>query len=141
MTFALLRRAECNVLAPLGTAGFAHARRLIIRAILATDMARHSDLVLELGKAKRGAAPDPDLLIRAFVHAADLSNHVRPFHIAKPWSDRRARRAGGWLAGARWRQEGGSRRALALPAAAAAAAAARRRPSPPKSFLQHHAMR
>ena len=39
--FALMRDARFNILAPLDHAGYARARRTMVKAILATDLGRH----------------------------------------------------------------------------------------------------
>jgi hypothetical protein len=48
--FALMRRPELNILAPLDHAGYARARRTIVKAVLATDLGRHMTYVERLNE-------------------------------------------------------------------------------------------
>jgi len=48
--FALMRDARLNILAPLDHAGYARARRTMVKAILATDLGRHMAYVERLNE-------------------------------------------------------------------------------------------
>eukprot|EP01038_Epipyxis_sp_PR26KG_P015053 gene15053-20254_t len=68
-------------------------RRLIICCVLATDISVHIDLidsmklVIEHGW-NFNETKDQEFLGKMLVHAADLSNPVRPFHMARKWAER-----------------------------------------------------
>ena len=86
--FAVLRARGANVLASLAPDEWRAARRLLIDAVLATDMAGHCALARELqaraSPPRFDAASEADraLLVKALLHAADISNGVRPFRAA-----------------------------------------------------------
>ena len=67
----------------------AQARKLIIKAILATDMTHHNDMVKDL--ADRAAESKPveavDVL-QTFLHLADLGNCVVEWGLSKRWAFR-----------------------------------------------------
>ncbi|EFJ40838.1 hypothetical protein VOLCADRAFT_99277 [Volvox carteri f. nagariensis] len=85
MTFAILSRADCNLLAVLTPEEQRAARKVIIAAILCTDMANHFTITQEFQKHGLGYEPDNEsdrlLLIKIILHAADIGNAVRPFHV------------------------------------------------------------
>jgi hypothetical protein len=68
---------------------------VITEIVLATDMARHNELVELLKGRVAGGAPfstdsleDQKVLCKILLHAADLSTPTRPFRITKQWSAR-----------------------------------------------------
>ena len=65
-------------------------RKIIISSILATDMMYHVTLVEEMAKRnidwEIDTFPEQQFFGKILVHAADLSNPVRPFHLAKEWA-------------------------------------------------------
>ncbi|KAI0244339.1 hypothetical protein L0F63_004430 [Massospora cicadina] len=70
-------------------------RGWITHHILATDMSFHFSMVDELSQLlerwpQAGLAPQPDRqrLCSMLLHAADISNAVRPWPLCKAWSDR-----------------------------------------------------
>ncbi|GIL88796.1 hypothetical protein Vretifemale_16683, partial [Volvox reticuliferus] len=92
MTFAILSRTDCNVLAVLTPEEQRTIRKVIISAILCTDMANHFALTQEFQKHSVTYEPDsePDrlLLTKVILHAADIGNAVRPFHVNHAMSRR-----------------------------------------------------
>ena len=60
-------------------------RKLVISGILATDMSFHFSLTTEFNNHLAPWAVDKEedrlMLVKAILHAADISNPVRPFHI------------------------------------------------------------
>ena len=87
--FAILRRPESSIFAALDTEQFKQARELIVSSILATDMKTHFDLQAEIAQLNTAEALQQHngLLAQALVHAADISNPLKPFDISKRWSD------------------------------------------------------
>jgi hypothetical protein len=66
-------------------------RKLIIDNILYTDMTKHFGFLAELKALK--SKDDLDLsgkhkpeIMKALVHAADIGNPSRPFHICEEWA-------------------------------------------------------
>ncbi|DBB04290.1 TPA: hypothetical protein ACH3X1_012787 [Trebouxia sp. C0004] len=85
LTFAILAKRDCAILSHLEKPLRQEIRKLIISAIMATDMSFHFSLTTEF---KNHAGPflmekeeDRVLLVKAVLHAADISNPVRPFHV------------------------------------------------------------
>lgn len=91
--FRLMRKSHAQVLAPLPKPVATEIRKTIISCVMATDMAVHFDLIDE---TKRKAidgwnfsdAKDQLFFGKILLHAADLSNPVRPFHMTKEWARR-----------------------------------------------------
>ncbi|KAG2427309.1 hypothetical protein HXX76_012504 [Chlamydomonas incerta] len=92
MTFAILSRTDCAVLAGLSPEEQRAARKVIISAILCTDMANHFTLTQEFQKHSTTYDPDSEadrlLLLKVSLHAADIGNAVRPFHVNHAMSRR-----------------------------------------------------
>ncbi|KAJ3156144.1 hypothetical protein HDU86_004112 [Geranomyces michiganensis] len=90
--FTILRSPETNVLKPLSDADYKECRKQIIGCILATDMAKHGEIMLRFkGYAEAGFSfDDPaqrSLLLQMITKCADISNEVRPKHVSEPWVD------------------------------------------------------
>ena len=87
----VLARTENNVFANLEVEDDKMARSKLINCILATDMANHFDVInkfkikVEATHFKKHKDDDRQILMNMLLHAADLSNPVRPFDIAKQW--------------------------------------------------------
>eukprot|EP00891_Asterochloris_glomerata_P009655 jgi/Astpho2/9655/gw1.00146.70.1_t len=89
ITFAILAKRDCAILEHLERPRRQELRKLIISAILATDMSYHFSLTTEFkNHGEHGGCAfsiekeeDRLLLIKAIIHAADISNPVRPFHV------------------------------------------------------------
>ncbi|KAF0689052.1 Aste57867_19467 [Aphanomyces stellatus] len=110
-TFRLLKESRVNILATLSPDEFRYTRQAIIKAIIGTDMAVHFDTIEQMDKrfpstrprldaaaTDNGCAAEPYLifgksaedrlfLVKALVHAADLSGQVFPKPIALKWSN------------------------------------------------------
>ncbi|KAG7212148.1 hypothetical protein KM043_012490 [Ampulex compressa] len=92
VTFRVLEAPECNILASLDNATYRIVREGIIRCILATDMARHNEILGQF----TDIIPDFDysskahinLLSMVLIKVADISNEARPMEVAEPWLDR-----------------------------------------------------
>jgi hypothetical protein len=68
-------------------------RKLMIDAVLATDMAIHFDLLKNFNEqiSKQpdiSQWEDRSLLYQMVVHLADIANPARPFHLARNWAER-----------------------------------------------------
>lgn len=91
--FRLMRDGRCNVFQSMTGHDAKESRKLMIACILATDMAMHFQLVVDLNKkldSSDGWQVCTDIeqhfLAKILLHAADLSNPVRPFHMAAAWA-------------------------------------------------------
>ncbi|XP_034952667.1 uncharacterized protein Pde9 [Chelonus insularis] len=92
VAFRVLEAPECNILASLDSATFRTVREGIIRCILATDMARHNEILGQF----TDVVPEFDyqnkshinLLSMILIKVADISNEARPMDVAEPWLDR-----------------------------------------------------
>ncbi|ORX91225.1 HD-domain/PDEase-like protein [Basidiobolus meristosporus CBS 931.73] len=70
-------------------------RKLVVRAILATDMSAHFDYIRSFVEQKKRLVEqkivDPELERIAFssaiIKCADISNSARPYHISERWTD------------------------------------------------------
>lgn len=91
--FRLMRQSNMNILGRLTSANYTDLRRFVVSCILASDMSVHFDLIEETKKKgvdnwKFAELKDQQLFGKIILHAADLSNPVRPFHITKEWARR-----------------------------------------------------
>ena len=91
--FILMRQSNMNILGRLTSANYTDLRRFVVSCILATDMSVHFDLIEETKRKgvdnwKYAELKDQQLFGKIILHAADLSNPVRPFHITKEWARR-----------------------------------------------------
>jgi hypothetical protein len=93
VTFQILRKPQCNLMAGLGDGQPKQFRAQVISAILATDMAFHFDQCKSLQALKSHADFVPEdekcrkLLVCLYIHSADLSGQVFPAPVAIQWSD------------------------------------------------------
>eukprot|EP00118_Oscarella_pearsei_P001894 m.8827 g.8827 ORF g.8827 m.8827 type:complete len:539 (+) comp20885_c0_seq2:38-1654(+) len=91
VAFKILANPECNIFGNVDHATFKTIRSGMIKLILATDMARHSEI---LAKFKNKVVAfsfeneeDMDLLQKMLVKCCDISNEVRPTSVSEPWVD------------------------------------------------------
>ncbi|KAI8609548.1 hypothetical protein BC830DRAFT_1070171, partial [Chytriomyces sp. MP71] len=89
--FTLFRDPKLNILANLPEAQYRECRKQIINCILATDMAKHGEILAKFkGYSNNFNFDDPaqrQLLLQMIVKCSDISNEVRPKHISEPWVD------------------------------------------------------
>ncbi|KAI9202505.1 cGMP phosphodiesterase [Polychytrium aggregatum] len=89
--FTLLRAPETNILSNVPDAVFREIRKGTIRCILATDMAKHGEIMTAFKKhVDNFNIEDQDqrnLLVQMIIKCADISNEVRPTEVAEPWVD------------------------------------------------------
>ncbi|XP_068447018.1 high affinity cGMP-specific 3',5'-cyclic phosphodiesterase 9A-like isoform X1 [Clinocottus analis] len=91
VAFGIMAKPECNILKNLSSDQYKHIRGGMIRCILATDMARHNDI---LNKFK-SIVPvfnftnkeHQEVLMKILVKVSDISNEARPMAVAEPWLD------------------------------------------------------
>jgi len=66
-----------------------HCRNLILKSILATDMAKHAEMVKDLSDcAAQSRVPEPLEVTQFFLHLADLGNCVVKWDNSKRWAYR-----------------------------------------------------
>ncbi|XP_031549446.1 high affinity cGMP-specific 3',5'-cyclic phosphodiesterase 9A-like, partial [Actinia tenebrosa] len=91
IAFDILGRPECNIFANISNERFKKIRQEIIMLILATDMARHSEIV-ENFKSKLDTFDfNNDEYLKSLkmilIKCCDISNEVRPMEVSEPWVD------------------------------------------------------
>uniref|UniRef100_A0A8C6XWC2 Phosphodiesterase n=1 Tax=Naja naja TaxID=35670 RepID=A0A8C6XWC2_NAJNA len=91
VAFQILAQAECNILSSLDKEQFKRIRQGIITLILATDMARHAEIldsfketVDEFSYSNEEHVTQLKMIL---IKCCDISNEVRPMEIAEPWVD------------------------------------------------------
>ncbi|KAM6892856.1 high affinity cGMP-specific 3',5'-cyclic phosphodiesterase 9A-like [Lycodopsis pacificus] len=91
VAFGIMSKPECNILKNLSSDQYKHIRGGMIRCILATDMARHNDILNKF----RSIQPvfsftnkeHKEVLMNIMVKVSDISNEARPMAVAEPWLD------------------------------------------------------
>lgn len=91
MLFMILKNAETNILANLTPTEYKEARKLIITCILATDMAKHGEIINKF-KSYIDSFSYEDInhktvLLQMLIKCSDISNEVRPNSVADSWVD------------------------------------------------------
>uniref|UniRef100_A0A8C1ADB2 PDEase domain-containing protein n=1 Tax=Cyprinus carpio carpio TaxID=630221 RepID=A0A8C1ADB2_CYPCA len=87
----ILSMPECNIFANVEPDSFKQIRQAIITLILATDMARHGE-ILDSFKQKVDSFDFTNeehvkCLKMVLIKCCDISNEVRPTEVAEPWVD------------------------------------------------------
>lgn len=95
LLFRICQNDTTNILASLTAEQRAAVREVIVNCILSTDMARHFEIVskfsalLEQKDIGSFASKEERKLLMSFVlHAADVSNPVRPLPVFRRWAER-----------------------------------------------------
>lgn len=92
VAFQILSNPETNIFSNVDKDTFKRIRAGITQLILATDMARHSEII-ESFKAKQENGFDYknkehlDTLKMVLIKCCDISNEVRPMEVSEPWVD------------------------------------------------------
>lgn len=91
--FQLMRKPNCQFIRDMPVDAYNELRKTMISCIMATDMSIHFQLVDETkAKAVNGLklndAADSIFACKILLHAADLSNPVRPFELTRSWAIR-----------------------------------------------------
>ncbi|XP_057715874.1 high affinity cGMP-specific 3',5'-cyclic phosphodiesterase 9A-like [Corythoichthys intestinalis] len=91
VAFGILAKEESNILKHLTTEQYKQFRAGMIKCILATDMARHNEI---LNKFKSILSifdfrnkDHKEVLMKIMVKVSDISNEARPMAVAEPWLD------------------------------------------------------
>ncbi|XP_059489350.1 high affinity cGMP-specific 3',5'-cyclic phosphodiesterase 9A [Neocloeon triangulifer] len=92
IAFQILSRPECNIFKRFTFELFRQVREGIIRCILATDMARHNEILEQFREITPvfdfSNTAHTNLLSMVLIKVADISNEARPMEVAEPWLDR-----------------------------------------------------
>ncbi|XP_054270943.1 high affinity cGMP-specific 3',5'-cyclic phosphodiesterase 9A isoform X2 [Macrosteles quadrilineatus] len=93
MAFRILELPECNIFSSFTPETFRVVREGIIRCILATDMARHNEILAQFKEAVSDGfdytnKTHVNLLTMVLIKVADISNEARPMEVAEPWLDK-----------------------------------------------------
>ncbi|XP_075155237.1 phosphodiesterase 9 [Haematobia irritans] len=92
IAFRLLEHPDCNIFRNFSREAFNQIREGIIRCILATDMARHNEILTQFKEVTPifdySNRAHINLLCMILIKVADISNEARPMDVAEPWLDR-----------------------------------------------------
>ena len=92
LAFRLMRKDNMQILSTIAKPIESEIRKFVISCVLATDMSVHFDLIEEIKRKPLGWSyedvKDQLTLGKVLVHAADLSNPVRPFQTTVAWARR-----------------------------------------------------
>ncbi|XP_006156420.1 high affinity cGMP-specific 3',5'-cyclic phosphodiesterase 9A isoform X1 [Tupaia chinensis] len=91
VAFQILARPECNIFSNVPSDGFKQIRQGMITLILATDMARHAEIMDSFKEKMENFDYSNEehltLLKMILIKCCDISNEVRPMEVAEPWVD------------------------------------------------------
>lgn len=89
--FEVLSDPDCNIFENFDTLQFNTIRKLIINCILATDLAKHMELINKfkaiVDSFQTDNADHHLLLMQILIKSADISNPAKPFPVARYWAD------------------------------------------------------
>ncbi|TRY90377.1 hypothetical protein DNTS_006497, partial [Danionella cerebrum] len=88
VAFQIFSQPDCNIFGNMDPEAFKQIRQGTITLILATDMARHGE-ILESFKQKvdNFDYANEEHLKMVLIKCCDISNEVRPMEVAEPWVD------------------------------------------------------
>jgi len=93
--FRVLQKPGCRLLDGLKRADYRAVRKLIIDAIMATDLANHAAGLARFSSRLEASTPldpssatDRQLVADLVLHASDLSGPVRPWAVSSVWAQR-----------------------------------------------------
>ncbi|XP_052212869.1 high affinity cGMP-specific 3',5'-cyclic phosphodiesterase 9A-like isoform X2 [Dreissena polymorpha] len=91
IAFEILEKPNCNILANLTKDQYRRVREGMIKCILATDMAKHNEIVNNfkalLDVFDVNNKEHKYLLMMILMKVSDISNEARPMDVATPWLD------------------------------------------------------
>ncbi|KAF0046320.1 hypothetical protein F2P81_002849 [Scophthalmus maximus] len=91
VAFGIMAKPECNVLKNLTTEQYKHIRGGMIKCILATDMARHNEILNKFKDIQPvfdfADKEHKEVLMKIMVKVSDISNEARPMAVAELWLD------------------------------------------------------
>lgn len=92
VAFEILEKQHCNILANLSKDQYRRVREGMIKCILATDMAKHNEIVNNfkaiLDQFDFRNKEHKYMLLMILLKTADISNECRPLEVAEPWIER-----------------------------------------------------
>ena len=92
-SIGVISKEECNIFSVLSSQEYSQMWTIIIKMILATDMARHFDLLKRFNQLYDDGEftmEDPEhrtLIMQLILKCGDISNVSRPFELADKWCD------------------------------------------------------
>ncbi|XP_056286856.1 high affinity cGMP-specific 3',5'-cyclic phosphodiesterase 9A-like isoform X1 [Pseudoliparis swirei] len=91
VAFGIMAQPECNILKNLSSDQYKHIRGGMIRCILATDMARHNEILHKFKSIQPvfnfTNREHKEVLMKIMMKVSDISNEARPMAVAEPWLD------------------------------------------------------
>uniref|UniRef100_A0A8D0NSZ7 High affinity cGMP-specific 3',5'-cyclic phosphodiesterase 9A n=1 Tax=Sus scrofa TaxID=9823 RepID=A0A8D0NSZ7_PIG len=91
VAFQILAQPDCNIFANVSRDSFRQIRQGMITLILATDMARHAEIMDSFKEKMEDFDYSNEehltLLKMILIKCCDISNEVRPTEVAEPWVD------------------------------------------------------
>ncbi|VEN42033.1 unnamed protein product [Callosobruchus maculatus] len=92
VAFRILENEDCNIFKSFSSEDFKLVREGMIRSILATDMARHNEILTNfkeiLPNFNYNDKAHVNLLCMVLIKVSDISNEARPMEVAEPWLDK-----------------------------------------------------
>nr|XP_015213774.1 PREDICTED: high affinity cGMP-specific 3',5'-cyclic phosphodiesterase 9A-like isoform X1 [Lepisosteus oculatus] len=91
VAFEILEKTENNIFRNLSTEQYKRIREGMIKCILATDMARHNEILNKFKSILPAFdftnKDHKDVLMMIMIKVSDISNEARPMDVAEPWLD------------------------------------------------------
>ncbi|XP_032362733.1 high affinity cGMP-specific 3',5'-cyclic phosphodiesterase 9A [Etheostoma spectabile] len=91
VAFGIMAKQECDILKNVTSEQYKHIREGMIKCILATDMARHNEILNKFKTIQPGFnftnKEHKEVLMNIMVKVSDISNEARPMAVAEPWLD------------------------------------------------------
>ncbi|XP_011418592.1 high affinity cGMP-specific 3',5'-cyclic phosphodiesterase 9A isoform X2 [Magallana gigas] len=91
VAFEILQKSHCNILRNVSKEDYKRIREGMIRCILATDMAKHNEILNNFKSVMKNfdfkSQEHKSLLMMILMKVADISNEARPLGVAEPWLD------------------------------------------------------
>ncbi|KAJ8918365.1 hypothetical protein NQ315_008059 [Exocentrus adspersus] len=92
VAFRILENEDCNIFKSFSSEDFKQVREGMIRCILATDMARHNEILTNFKEIVQSFNYNDkghvNLLCMVLIKVSDISNEARPMDVAEPWLDK-----------------------------------------------------
>uniref|UniRef100_A0AAV2LBT1 Phosphodiesterase n=1 Tax=Knipowitschia caucasica TaxID=637954 RepID=A0AAV2LBT1_KNICA len=91
VAFSILSKPACNILKNVTSDQYKQIRSGMIKCILATDMARHNEILNKFKSFQPtfdfSNKEHKEVLMKILVKVSDISNEARPVSVAEPWLD------------------------------------------------------
>lgn len=91
MLFTILKFKDGNIFSNISDSMYREIRKGIVLCILATDMAKHGEIIGTFKKASETFSYNDTehrlLLLQMIIKCSDISNEVRPNDVSDPWVD------------------------------------------------------